>query len=74
MHSPSRSILLLTRSVVTAKKGKAHSLIGKGRKRKFGEFKADHDMVDVSEEAVQKLMVEKDAGVNENDKLRRQLA
>ena len=64
----------VTRSVITAKKFKSHSLIGAGRKRKFGEFKADHDMADVSEEAVQKLMQEKDGLANENEMLKRQLA
>ena len=37
-------------------------------------MQADHDMVDVSEEAVQKLIQEKDSVANENEMLKRQLA
>ena len=67
------SFTLLTHLLLIAKTGRSHSLIGKGRKRKYGEFKADHAMEEEKDGEVEELKTERDAMAQEIEDLRRKL-
>ena len=64
---------MLTHLLLIAKPGRSHSLIGKGRKRKYGEFKADHAMEESKDGEVEELKTQRDVMAKEIEDLRKKL-